>query len=162
MRLPGSLSRDAIRTVWNQCRDSTPSTAGAAGVDNLSASVFASRLAEHIAAMREDIRAGVYRFSKLRIAPIQKPTGGYRIIAIPTVRDRLLQRALLAHLENDRRFDASSPISFGFTRGRTLSLAQERALELRQTRPWVLQADIVKFFDRIRRRDVKALGPVIN
>lgn len=156
-RLPTSLSAEAIRVVWAQSRDASPSTAGAAGVDSARAQVFASRLSEHIAIMRDDIRAGTYRFSKLRMAPIAKPSGGYRIIAIPTVRDRLLQRALLRHLEAAPRFNATSPISFGFTRGKSLAGAQRRAATLRAAHPWVLQADIVKFFDRVGRTDVKSL-----
>jgi RNA-directed DNA polymerase len=118
---------------------------------------FASRLKENIQVMREEIRVGTYRFNKLRMAPIPKPSGGYRIIAIPTIRDRLVQRALLRHLEGAPRFRAVSEISFGFTKGRTLADAQRRALVYRQQYPWVLQADIVKFFDNIRRSDIKKL-----
>jgi len=156
-RLPSSLSAEAIRAVWKLSRDSSPSTAGAPGVDGTTAPVFASRLSEHIEGMREDVRTGTFRFSKLRMAPIAKPSGGYRIIAVPTVRDRLLQRALLSRLEAAPRFDATSPISYGFTKGKSLSGAQRHAAGLRNAHPWVLQADIVKFFDRIRRQDAKIL-----
>jgi hypothetical protein len=156
-RLPSSLSAEAIRTVWARSRDSNPSTAGAAGVDGTRAPMFASRLAEHIAGIRENVRASTYRFSKLRMAPVAKPSGGYRIIAVPTVRDRLLQRTLLSHLELAPRFNATSPISFGFAKGKSLSGAQRHAATLRKAHPWVLQADIVKFFDRIRRPDIKIL-----
>jgi retron-type reverse transcriptase len=114
-------------------------------------------LAENVAKLRADIQRDSYRFSKLRMAPILKPSGGHRIIAIPTIRDRLLQRALLAHLEADKRFNVTSPISFGFTKHRTLADAQRRALELRQLHPWVLKADIVKFFDQIQRGQIKEL-----
>jgi len=55
-RLPSSLLAEAIRTAWTQSRDSTPSTAGAAGIDSVRATLFASRLAEHIAEIRKDIR----------------------------------------------------------------------------------------------------------
>lgn len=156
-RLPLSLSVEAIRTVWSLSRDSRPSTAGAFGIDGVGASVFASRLSDHILGMRHDIRMGVYRFSNLRMAPIEKPSGGYRIIAVPTVRDRLLQRALLNHLVTTPQSNLISTVSFGFTKGRSLSDAQRRAASLRGAHPWVLQADIVKFFDRIPRSDVKTL-----
>ncbi len=55
------------------------------------------------------------------------------------------------------RFVATSSISYGFAKGRTLADAQRRALELRRDRPWMLQADIIRFFDRIPRPEVKAL-----
>ena len=118
---------------------------------------FKARLEEHIAEIRSDIRRGAYKFNKLRIALKKKPTGSYRVLAIPTVRDRLLQRALLADLEADRRVKATSTISYGFTKGRKLRDAQEAALMLRGTRPWVLKADIERFFDRIPRQKVKDL-----
>ncbi len=156
-RLPASLSDKSIRLVWKLSRDAKPSEAGAYGVDHVKAPVFASHLSENVAKLRTDIQKDAYRFSRLRMAPILKPSGGHRIIAIPTVRDRLLQRALLAHLEADNRFNATSLISFGFTKNRSLAHAQRRALELRQLHPWVLKADIVKFFDQIPRGQIKGL-----
>lgn len=126
-------------------------------MDGTTAPAFKARLDDNILRIRAEIRAGIFRFGKLRLAPVLKPSGGFRIIAIPTVRDRLVQRAILHHLESDTKFDASSPISFGFLRDRTLPDAQRQALALRNEFPWVLQADIVKFFDNIQRDTVKNL-----
>ena len=156
-RLPGTLSLDSIKKVWSISRDATPSTEGAAGIDGIRASVFSSNLDANIHDMRNAIRTGIYRFSRLRGAPVPKATLGYRIIAVPTVRDRLLQRAILRHLEATPKFSAKSEISYGFTKQRTLADAQRRALSLRESHGWVLQADIVKFFDRIPRKAVKSL-----
>jgi hypothetical protein len=63
----------------------------------------------------------------------------------------------LDHLESDPKFSASSLVSYGFTKTKTLSQAQRAALSLRNKHPWVLQADIVKFFDKIPRADLKKL-----
>lgn len=156
-RIPASLSEQMLQQVWKDSRDSKSSTAGSPGVDQVTADRFRSELRRNIADIRDEIRAGGYRFSRLRAAPIAKEKGGYRIIAIPTVRDRLLQRALLRHLEVDKRFHATSSISFGFTKGLDLEDAYQRALELRKKHPWVLQTDIVRFFDEIPRRDLKDL-----
>jgi RNA-directed DNA polymerase len=156
-RLPASLSAEAIEKVWKGSRDAQRSKAGASGVDRIEAFEFRLRLRENIAQLRLDIRKDSYRFKPLRLAPIVKASGGYRIIAIPTVRDRLVQRALLDHLERDNRFSLISPISYGFTKGRSLADAQKQALALRQTHPWVLKADIIKFFDQIPRNQIKAL-----
>ncbi len=156
-RLPSSLSVEALKWVWHDSRDGAPSTAGAPGVDGVSAMAFSSSLADHVANIRSSIRSDTYRFSPLRSARVLKASGGHRIIAIPTVRDRLLQRALLRHLEADPRFVATSEVSYGFTKGRTLADAQRRALFLREQRPWMLQADIIRFFDRIERPLMKAL-----
>jgi hypothetical protein len=68
-----------------------------------------------------------------------------------------VQRAILRHLEADPRFEPSSSISYGFAKQRTLADAQRGALSLRQSRPWVLKCDIVRFFDRIPRSYLKNL-----
>jgi RNA-directed DNA polymerase len=157
-RLPPSLSADKIEAAWKSSRDSTPSKAGAAGVDGVGASDFKGRLRDNIRNIQADLRAGRYAFSPLRLAPVAKPSGGFRIIAVPTVRDRLLQRAILRYLEASPKFKVgTSKVSYGFTKGRTLPDAQRAALQLRQQHPWVLQTDIIKFFDRIPRNEVKEL-----
>lgn len=153
-RLPASLSEEAFKRAWKESRDSR-ANAGAAGVDRVTAETFASGLPDHIRRTRRLIQHGHYQFSPLRVAPVPKASGGERIIAIPTVRDRLLQRAILSHLEADSRFKAHSDISYGFVKGRRLKAAQERALTLRGKHPWALQTDIIKFFDRIDRNLLK-------
>jgi RNA-directed DNA polymerase len=157
-RLPKSLSDNAFRSAWKYSRDSkSGNTPGAPGVDGIRASVFASNFMREIAAIRNEIREGSFQFNKLRFAPIPKPSGGYRIISIPTIRDRLLQRTILQALEADQRFNPNSGIAFGFRKGRKLSEAQLAARDLRNRNPWVLQVDIVKFFDQINRPKVEQL-----
>ncbi len=156
-RLPSTFSTENFNVIWRQSRDSKSSRYGGAGVDGITAPAFKMRLDENILRIRSEIKSGIFRFGKLRLAPVPKSSGGFRIIAIPTVRDRLVQRVILHHLESDTKFDASSPISYGFLKGRTLPDAQRQAIALRGERPWVLQADIVKFFDNIQRDIVKTL-----
>lgn len=155
-RLPVSLSTEALREAWRGSRDATPKP-GAPGVDGIRAPQFASDLTDHIERIRQEVRAASFRFNRLRLARVMKDSGGYRILAIPTVRDRLVQRAILRHLEADPRFQPSSEISYGFAKQRTLADAQRAALSLRQSRPWVLKCDIVRFFDRIPRSQLKDL-----
>lgn len=156
-RLPSTFSAENFEFVWRQSRDSKASRYGGAGVDGTTAPAFKARLDENIFRIRAEIRAGIFRFAKLRLAPVLKPSGDFRIIAIPTVRDRLVQRVILNHLEADAKFDAGSPISYGFLKDRTLPDAQRQAIALRNEYPWVLQADIVKFFDNIEREIVRKL-----
>jgi RNA-directed DNA polymerase len=157
-RLPKSLSSQSFKEAWKDGRDSkTASVVGAPGVDGVRAQVFAGELASQISQIRSDLQNGRYKFNALRLAPIRKPSGGYRIIAIPTVRDRLVQRTILRALEADPRFQAESPIAYGFAKGRSLADAQRQSLAHRQHKPWMLQADIVKFFDRIDRAKLEAL-----
>lgn len=152
--LPKALSEKAFRGVWKTSRDGKGSHPGKPGIDGLRAEEFSSNLANHISRIRHEIALGHYRFSSLRPAPIVKKSGKIRIIAIPTVRDRLVQRAIIKHLENDPRFSEKSAISYGFLKDRKLSDAPDRAIELRSRHNWVLQTDIIKFFDQIDRSDL--------
>lgn len=156
-RLPSTFSAENFKLVWRQSRDSKASQYGGAGVDGTTAPAFNGRIDDNISRIRTEIKAGIFRFGKLRFAPVLKPSGDYRIIAVPTVRDRLVQRTILYHLESDTKFDASSPISYGFLKDRTLPDAQRQAIALRNQYPWALQTDIIKFFDNIRRDTLKSL-----
>jgi len=157
-RLPASLSYTAFRQAWAESRDSkSGAVAGAPGVDGVHVARFASELDRQIEDIRRKLRDGTFQFNRLRFAPLLKRSGGHRIIAIPTVRDRLVQRALLRGLESDNRFNASSPIAYGFTKGRSLADAQRAACSWRAVRPWTLQVDIIKFFDRIDRLQLEKL-----
>ena len=157
MSLPRILSAGALEATWRKSRDSKRVNSGAPGVDRVLAVDFGVKLRSNIAELRLSIRKQQFTFRDLRIAPVPKPSGGFRIIAVPTVRDRLVQRALLGHLEADIRFPRPSIIAYGFCKGRTLSDAQRQALMMRNKHHWVLQADIVKFFDNIPREEVKRL-----
>jgi hypothetical protein len=129
-------------------------SAGTPGVDGVSATDFAKELAPNLHQVREAIRWGHFRFNPLRVCTVPKKNGAKRIIAIPTIRDRLIQRAICRHLELDPRFPTPSPVAFGFVKGRTLQQAQVKAADYRQVSPWVFQTDIVSFFDQIDRADV--------
>ncbi len=156
-RLPKVFLASEMRDVWYASRDSSSARRGAPGIDRVRAGEFGLSVPSNISKIREQIRSGSFRFSKLRIAPILKASGEFRIIAIPTVRDRLVQRVLLAHLEQDKKLKGTSKISFGFSKGKTLSDAQKEARRLRQMNPWVLNIDIIKFFDQIDRGIIKKL-----
>lgn len=143
-----------MKLVWLDSRDAKLSAAGRPGIDGHTASEFHHNIDSNIRKVRRLVQTGDYHFSRLRIAPIEKADGTKRIIAVPTVQDRFLQRVVLAELNSQKSFQVCSTISFGFQRGRSLTEAQLRALELRQGAPWVVQADIIKFFDRIPRREL--------
>lgn len=153
-RLPKSLTEAELKAVWKDSRDSRVTSAGAPGVDGVSAADFSKRLAPSLHQTREAIRKGHFAFSPLRVCTVPKKSGAKRIIAVPTIRDRLVQRAICRHLENDKRFPNPPSVAYGFVKGRSLEDAQRMALQHRQDAPWVLQTDIVGFFDQIERSDV--------
>ena len=78
-----------------------------------------------------------------------------RVICIPTVRDRLVQRAIVAYITSRSKFPINNNSSFGFIKGLGPHSAIKRALELRAKYDWCLKTDIQSFFDRIPRRPLK-------
>jgi RNA-directed DNA polymerase len=76
--------------------------AGAPGVDGMTfAAIEASGLEEWLAGLREELVLKRYRPNPVRRAMIPKPDGGERPLGIPTIRDRVVQTAAEADLEDN-------------------------------------------------------------
>lgn len=122
---------------------------GAAGADGMTVAKFAERQDEHLPRLAEDLRAGSYRPQPVRRVWIPKAGGGQRPLGIPTVRDRVVQQAILQVLEPI--FEPTfSPRSHGFRKGRGCASALavvDRAVKHGYT--WVVDADIEAFFDSV-------------
>jgi group II intron reverse transcriptase/maturase len=110
-------------------------------------------LESHFQAHWEKIRAkllsGTYVPSPVRRVEIPKPSGGTRMLGIPTVQDRCIQQMLLQALTPI--FDpAFSDHSFGFRPGRSAQDAMRAAQKYAQEgKDWVVDIDITKFFDHV-------------
>jgi RNA-directed DNA polymerase len=92
-----------------------------------------------------------YEFSALRAIPIPKDNGKYRIICVPTVRDRIVQRAINGFLAKDDRCGLANEVSYGFIPNQSVKKAVARARELRRQKNWVYKTDITTFFDSVDR-----------
>lgn len=67
----------------------------AVGIDRINAKLFEKKLAEHIRVIRRKVLNGTYRFSQYREKLISRGQNKYpRPISIPTLRDKLTQKAL--------------------------------------------------------------------
>lgn len=122
---------------------------GSAGVDGKSIAETAEHLKTHWPGIREALLDGSYRPAPVRRVQIPKPGGGMRELGIPTVRDRLIQQALLQVLQPiiDPTF---SEHSYGFRPGRrardAVLTAQRHVQEGYRV---VVDVDLEKFFDRV-------------
>lgn len=149
------LSKEKLFQSWNTSRDSTP-RAGSPGIDTETAKSFASNLDANLDEIRKRLLDGSYGFSRLRPVFIRKPNSNKeRVICIPTVRDRLVQRSIIRYLETSRRLPISHPSSYGFIKGKGTQKAVEAAVELRSVYDWCVKADIESFFDHIPRALLK-------
>lgn len=134
-----------LREAWAKVQ----ANRGAAGVDGMTVKRFAEGVEERLRALSEDLRGKTYRPSPVRRVFIPKDGGGRRPLGIPTVRDRVVQQAVLQIL--GPIFEAKfSRRSHGFRPGRGCASAVEvvdRAVGCGYT--WVVDADIEAFFDSV-------------
>ncbi|MFT0875373.1 reverse transcriptase domain-containing protein [Rhodopseudomonas sp. G2_2311] len=141
--------------TWLHSKDSTLN-AGKPGIDGITAQQFAARLDSNIANLAKAIRNGQYGPSPLRAVLIPKPNSkNDRLICIPTIQDRIVQRALMGYLASGSRLRISRASSYGFLPGRGVRNAISDALELRTNLRWCVKTDIESFFDSIPRDQLK-------
>ncbi|MGQ0836074.1 MAG: group II intron reverse transcriptase/maturase [Gammaproteobacteria bacterium] len=122
---------------------------GAPGVDDVTVAEFKDWLKEHWPSVRAALLAGSYLPQAVRAVAIPKPSGGVRLLGIPTVVDRLIQQALLQVLQPifEPGFSESS---YGFRPGRNALQAVKAAQRyVRAGKRWVVDIDLEKFFDRV-------------
>jgi len=139
------LAWDNLTDAWLRVADNR----GAPGVDNLTVRRFARHWEENLRRLRELVWTNRYRPARLRRVAIPKRGGGQRLLSIPTVADRVLQRGVLNIL--DDIFDALFlDCSFGYRMGRSLRDAVADILRHRNRGlTWVLDADIDECFDSL-------------
>ena len=128
---------------------------GAAGVDGTACEEIKGKEWEFAKAMATKLRSGRYCPSAVRRVYIPKKDGRKRPLGIPTVEDRVVQRALVLLMEPiyERVF---LPNSYGFRRGRSgVECVAVTAQEVYRHR-LVLEADIERFFDTVSHQ--KLLG----
>jgi RNA-directed DNA polymerase len=99
---------------------------GAAGIDRMRTTELGNHLQAHWDKIRAKLLAGTYVPSPVRRVEIPKPSGGTRILGIPTVQDRCIQQMLLQVLTPilDPNF---SEHSYGFRPGRSAQDAMRAA-----------------------------------
>lgn len=125
---------------------------GEAGVDHQSIEMFESHLEENLEKLAQSLKDGSYRPQAVRRVWISKLGGGQRPLGIPTVRDRVVQAALLAVLEPIFERDFAEH-SYGFRPNRSAKAALRRVdTQLKEGYNWVDDADLESYFDMIPRR----------
>lgn len=134
-------------------RRSTPRSRLSSGIDNQRLVDFDQNFVGNCRQLSDELRdPGGYQFSALRPHFIPKIGGKTRVICVPTVRDRVVQRAVNDFLSAGDRCKLSNGVSFGFIPGRSVELAARKACRLRESAPWAYKTDITSFFDAIDRR----------
>jgi group II intron reverse transcriptase/maturase len=134
-----------MRAAWEE----VASQGGAPGVDGVSVKRWRRRWEERLVNLARSVKANTYHPQPLRRFSRPKDSGGYRHFAIPTVTDRVLQRAVLRVLDDgfERVF---LDCSYGYRPGRSVADAVRQIVLLRVNGfRWVLDADIDECFDSL-------------
>ena len=122
---------------------------GAPGVDGMTVEELPTHLKMYWPNIREKLEAGTYQPSPVRRVEISKPSGGVRLIGIPTVQDRFIQQAMhqILSLEYEPRFSGHS---YGFRPRRSAHDAVKAAQgHIEAGYRWVIDIDLAQFFDTV-------------
>ena len=146
------LDEQALRRAYDRLRKDA-----AVGVDGITKEQYGQELERNVRELHERMRTKRYRHQPIRRVHIPKDKGKTRPIGISCVEDKMVQGALSEVLEA-----IYEPVfvdgSYGFRRGRSAHDAL-RALDrvLQSGVGWILEADIVSFFDSIDRTKLEEM-----
>ncbi len=129
---------------------------GATGVDGVTAADYETDLEANLADLMQRIRSGSYRAPPVRRHYIAKADGRRRPLGIPTLEDKVAQRAIVMILEPIYETDFL-PCSYGFRPGRS---AHDALSDLRtglavEGLRWVIDADVESCFDTIDHKHLR-------
>jgi len=122
----------------------------APGVDGETWRHYGKALEENLHDLAERLKRGAYRAKPVRRAYIAKADGRQRPLGVPTLEDKMVQRAVVEVLNAIYEADFLG-FSYGFRPGRSPHQALD-ALAVgiwRKKVSWVLDADIRSFFDTL-------------
>jgi RNA-directed DNA polymerase len=145
--LYGQISHpETLQAAWQQVR----ANAGAPGVDGISiAQIEHQGLERWLEELGEELRNKTYRCQGVRRVYIPKANGKMRPLGIPTIRDRVMQCAVLLMLEPIFEADFEDS-SYGFRPERNAHQALEKIRQhLRAGKSEIYDADLEGYFDSI-------------
>jgi len=126
------------------------------GVDGITKIHLQEGLSDYLAVIRNDLLSGNYQPLPARRIYIPKANGKQRPLGIPSLRDRIVQRAMLMAMEPIWENDFHS-LSYGFRPERSVHHAI-RTVKLQLTDSnqakgrWVIEGDLSSYFDTVHHR----------
>ncbi len=130
----------------------------APGVDGQTVAGYGENLTGNLRDLMGRAKDGSYKAPPVKRAYVPKNEKEDRPIGLPTVEDKVLQRAVAMILEPiyEQEF---LPFSFGFRPGRSQHQALDYLREecFQQKVQWVLEVDLRKFFDTVDHRQMREI-----
>lgn len=153
------LLRLICHPQWlRQAAETTLSSKGAKtpGVDGVTKFDLKEGLEEYLSLIRSDLLSGEYQPLPTKRIYIPKANGKKRPLGIPSIRDRIVQRAMLMAMEPIWENDFHS-LSYGFRPERSVHHAV-RTVRIQLTDSnyskgrWVIEGDLSSYFDTVHHR----------
>ena len=146
MRLSELTEVGSLAALFAQVR----SRSQAAGTDGIAPEAFARGLEDRLRALAEALRTETWQPSALVRIRRDKPGGGVRVLAIPTVEDRVVIELLRTAIEPEVE-PLLSRAAFAYRPRRSAREAVDAVSErIARGAGWIAHADIRDFFDSIR------------
>lgn len=123
---------------------------GAPGIDGETVSDFAIELEQNIEFLHERLKTNTYEPSPVRRVEIEKPDGGVRLLGIPTVKDRVVQQAIVNIIQPI--FDVTfHPSSYGYRpkHSQQQAVAKAERFMNKYGLKYVVDMDLSKCFDTL-------------
>ncbi|MBU0500430.1 MAG: CRISPR-associated endonuclease Cas1 [Gammaproteobacteria bacterium] len=134
-----------LRLAWDRVRQN----GGCAGTDGQTLSQFHHNLQANLWSLRIEIESGSYVPRPLLAVVASEPGRRDRMLAIPSVRDRVLQTAVAQYLTPILEAEFED-CSYGYRPGRSVDAAVRSVMRYRDRGyRWVVDADITHYFDEI-------------
>lgn len=154
MSLAHHIDLDFLHEAFRRTRKD-----GATGVDGRTAEEYEERLEENLQSLLDRFKSGRYKAPPVRRTYIPKGDGKeQRPIGIPTIEDKVLQRAVTMVLEAVYEQDFLT-CSHGYRPGRSAhtALADLRQELMAMGGGWVLEVDIKSFFDSLDHSQLRRI-----
>ena len=150
------LHKDVLTEAFRKVKKNK----GCAGIDKVSIERFEENLDENIELILNELRTKTYKPSPVRRKYIPKKNGKLRPLGIPTIKDRVVQQALVTKLEPFFEENVFHDNSCGFRPNRDVKLAIKKIVSrLESGYLYIYDFDIKGYFDNIPH---KKLMKVIN
>ena len=150
----------ADRTWLSEAARITLASSGAKtpGVDGVDKEMMVRNLQHELTEIHNELLAGSYQPLPARRVYIPKANGKLRPLGIPSLRDRIVQRAMLMAMEPIWESDFH-PASYGFRPARsvhhairTVKLQLQDGGEQSTAGRWVIEGDLASYFDTVHHR----------
>lgn len=152
-------SLQPLKNSWHYLRNkSSGKKKHTTGIDNKSVYTYSIEEEKNLRFLSRNMKISKpYEFSLLKPFFIPKSDNNERVICVPTVDDRIVQRSILNFLSDGDKCKLNNNISFGFIPGKKhpVKEAITKGKKLRKKYQWVYKTDIQSFFDRIPREELK-------